>query len=61
MGPAQSTLIMNCLLQGQLNWRTEHSNGLLRDKLYCWGERLKDLLPAHDSENKRKITQIYIF
>ena len=49
-------VIINCLLSGQLNWRTNHSTILVRNKLYCWGGVQKDLPHVHDSEDKRKIT-----
>ena len=40
-----------------MNWRTNHSTILVRNKLYCWGGNQKDLPKAlvHDSEDKRKI------
>ena len=39
-----------------MNWRTYHSTILVRNKLYCWGGKQKDLPLVHDSEDKRKIT-----
>ena len=41
-----------------MNWRSNHSTILVRNKLYCWGGEQKDLPKplVHDGEDKRKIT-----
>ena len=43
-----------------MNWRTQHSTILVRNKLYCWGGDQKDLpkplVHVHGSEDKRKTT-----
>ena len=39
-----------------MNWRTQDSTVLVRNKLYCWGGDRKHLPRVHDSEDKRKIT-----